>query len=435
MTAGTNPAFDRLRQVADDHLLRYGGDFAPYFVTRAAGSYVYDQDGRAILDFCSGQMCSTLGHNHPAVVEAIGQGCAEAIHLFSGILAPPVVELAGELAALLPPPLSKVAFPNTGGESNEIALRLAKMYTGRFEIVALTGSWHGQTAGAGSVTYNGGRKGYGPTLPGSMALPAPYCYRCPVGLDKESCSMACLEMGFALIDAQSTGAAAAVIAEPIQSSGGVIVPPDGYFVRLREKCAERGMLLILDEAQTAFRVGGNFAFEALGVVPDILSLSKTLGGGVPLAASVTSAAIEEECLANGFMFYTSHISDPLPARVGLAVLRVLAEENLAERAVTIGTYLMEGLEALQQRHEAIGDVRGRGLLLGIELVEDRAQRQPNRKGAAAVLQRALELGLILNVVRTSGNNTLRLAPPLTIGRDEVDSGLEILDQALTECGL
>ena len=361
MTEIAGESLSELRRAAERHLIRYAGDFAPYFVTRARGTYVYDHTGRAIPDFCSGQMCSTLGHNHPAVIAAIERACRQTIHLFSGVLAPVVVELARTLAALLPADLQKVALLSTGGESNEVALRLAKSFTGRFEVVALTGSWHGQTAGAAAVTYNGGRKGFGPPLPGTMAIPAPNCYRCPIRHCRDACDMTCLEVGFELVDSQSSGAPAAVIAEPIQSSGGVIVPPDGYFRRLRELCRERGMLLILDEAQTAARVGRNFAFEELDVVPDILTLSKTLGAGVPLAATVTSPEIEETCAATGYIYYSSHISDPMPAEVGLAVLKTLAEERLVEAAAGKGAYLMEGLGTLQQRHEAIGDVRGRGV--------------------------------------------------------------------------
>jgi 2,2-dialkylglycine decarboxylase (pyruvate) len=426
-----NEPYADLLATMDDHLIHYGGDFAPYLVTRAEGSYVYDHTGRAILDFCSGQMCATLGHNHPAVVAAIEKSCREVLHLYSGVLSPAVVELAQSLTGMLPPGLDKVAFPNTGGESNEMALRLAKMHTGRHEIVALTGSWHGQTAGASAITYNGGRKGYGPTVPGVLALPAPNAYRCPVRHCEETCDMTCLDVGFSLVDSQSTAPPAAVIAEPIQSSGGIIVPPDGYFVRLRELCDERDMLLILDEAQTGFgRLGLDFAFQGLGIVPDILSLSKTLGGGLPLAATVTGDAIERDCRDKGFLFYTSHISDPMPAEVGLAVLDVLRRENLAERAAEMGAYLKEGLRALQGRHEIVGDVRGRGLLMGFELVEDRKTRAPNRDAAAAVARHTLENGLILNVLRAGSANTIRLAPPLTVSRDEIDSGVAILDEAL-----
>lgn len=428
----SNEPYAELRAIVKDHMLRYGGEFAPWFAVRAEGAYLWDHTGRKILDFCSGQMCATLGHNHPAVVEAIHKSCREVLHLFSGILAPAVVELARRLTALLPPNLQKVAFANTGGESNELAMRLAKMHTGRYEIVGLTGSWHGQTAGASAVTYNGGRKGYGPVVPGMLAIPAPNCYRCPVRHCTNTCDRTCLEVGFAMVDAQSTDRPAALIAEPIQSSGGIIVPPAGYFRRLKELCAERGMLLLIDEAQTAWRVGSNFAFEQMDFVPDILSMSKTLGGGLPLSATATSAQIEQDCVEKGFLFYTSHISDPLPAEVGLAVLTVLEKEKLTERAAELGRHLLAGFKELQARHECIGDVRGLGLLAGIELVEDRESRAPARELAQAVHGRALELGLVLNVVKTSNANTLRFAPPLTITKAELETGLAILDQALTD---
>jgi 2,2-dialkylglycine decarboxylase (pyruvate) len=248
--------------------------------------------------------------------------------------------------------------------------------------------------------------------------------------------MTCLEVGVELADAQSVGAYAAVIAEPVLSVGGIVPLPEGYLARLKVVCEERGMLLILDEAQTALgRVGANFAFEAEGVVPDVLTLSKTLGGGLPLSATVTSAAIEEECYEKGFLHFTSHVSDPLPAEVGLAMLHVLAEERLAERARLMGDHLRSALLELQARHEPIGDVRGRGLMLGVELVKDREGRAPDEELGARVTRRCLELGLNMNIVKFKGlGNVFRLAPPLTVTTDEIDQGVSIIDQALTECG-
>jgi 2,2-dialkylglycine decarboxylase (pyruvate) len=416
-------------------MIRYIGDFPPFFVERAEGSYVYDDHGRRILDFTSGQMCATLGHNHPEVVAAIHQSGESAIHLFSWLLAPQVVELCAELAALLPPQLQKVILLNTGSEANEAALRMAKLVTGRHEVVGLTASFHGLTGGAGALTYSVGRHGYGPAIPGSMAIPAPNAYRCPIRHCAEVCDLACLEVGFELVDSQSTGQPAAAIAEPILSTGGVIVPPPGYFPRLKELCEARGMLLILDEAQTAFgRVGANFAFEQDGVVPDFLAVSKTLGGGVPLAATVTSAAIEEACYERGFVHVTSHVSDPLPAAVGLAVLEVLRRERLAERALDLGERLEAGLRDLQQRYEVIGDVRGRGLLWGVELVADRQSRRPNPELGGRITGRCLELGLSMNIVSLPGLASVwRIAPPLTSSPDQIDEGLAILDQAIREC--
>ena len=415
-------------------LIRYGGDFAPFVVDRADGSWVQTEDGQRILDFTSGQMCATLGHGHPAVLEALGRASGQVVHLFSGFLARDVIELARELMAVLPAPLARAMFLSTGGEANEAALRLAKLHTGGHEVLAFTGSWHGMTAGASSSTYSAGHRGYGPALPGTMALPTPNPYRCPIAHCRDRCDLTCLDVGLALTDAQSTGSPAAVIAEPILSSGGIVPLPDGYLARLQAHCADRGMLLIVDEAQTALgRVGTMFAVEQHGVVPDILTLSKTLGGGLPLSATITTEAIEDDTAAKGFLHYTSHVSDPLPAAVGRAVLRTVIAENLAQRAADTGARLRAGLGELQDRHEAIGDIRGAGLMLGVDLVRDRESRAPDERFGTAVTQRCLQLGLSVNIVKFSGlGSVLRIAPPLTISAADVDLGLEILDKALTD---
>ena len=224
--------------------------------------------------------------------------------------------------------------------------------------------------------------------------------------------------------------------EPILSSGGLIEPPLGYFAALHEKCRERGMLLIVDEAQTGLcRTGTWYAFERDGIVPDILTLSKTLGAGLPLAAVVTSAEIEERAHERGYLFYTTHVSDPLPAAVGNTVLDVLERERMDERARDLGGFLRDGLLALKDRHEAVGDVRGRGLMQGIELVVDRRTREGDDALGAEVTRRCLALGLHVNVVQLPGmGGTFRIAPPLTATREELSLGLEILDQALAEAG-
>jgi len=415
-------------------LIRYGGDFAPFVVDRADGSWVRTEDGQRILDFTSGQMCATLGHGHPAILEAIGRASGKVVHLFSGFLARDVIELARELMAVLPAPLARAMFLSTGGEANEAALRLAKLHTGGHEVLAFTGSWHGMTAGASSSTYSAGHRGYGPALPGTMALPTPNPYRCPIAHCRDRCDLTCLDVGLALTDAQSTGSPAAVIAEPILSSGGIVPLPDGYLARLQAHCADRGMLLIVDEAQTALgRVGTMFAVEQHGVVPDILTLSKTLGGGLPLSATITTETIEDDTAAKGFLHYTSHVSDPLPAAVGRAVLRTVLAENLAQRAADTGARLRAGLAELQDRHEAIGDIRGAGLMLGVDLVRDRESRAPDERFGTAVTQRCLQLGLSVNIVKFPGlGSVLRIAPPLTISAADVDLGLEILDKALTD---
>ncbi len=415
-------------------LIRYSHNFASFIVARATGAWLETTDGRRILDFTSGQICSTIGHNHPQIVAAIQQSLDDVIHLNSWMLSEPVLALAERLVELVSDSLNKVILVNTGGEANEIALRLAKMYTGHFEIVGLTRSWHGLQAGVASLNLAAGHAGYGPSMPGSLTIPAPYAYRCPMRHCNGTCDCSCLEAGFDLIDQQSVGSLCAVIAEPVLSAGGIIVPPPDYFQRLRKLCDERGMLLILDEAQTGFgRLGTMFGFEQYDVVPDILSVSKTLGGGIPIAAAFTSSAIESNCYDKGFMHVTSHVSDPLPAAVGLVVINVIEEEGLVAQAQQLGDYLMAGLRELQNRHEQIGDVRGKGLLVGIELVEDRTTKKPADALGVAVGDECLRRGLSMNIVRSTGGmlNCFRMAPPLSISEREIDIALGIIDDALT----
>jgi 2,2-dialkylglycine decarboxylase (pyruvate) len=415
-------------------LIRYARGFAPFTVARASGAWIETTDGQRILDFTSGQICSTIGHNHPQILAAVQQALDDVIHLNSWMLSEPVLALAERLVGLVPPSLNRVILVNTGGEANEVALRLAKMHTGRFEIVGLTRSWHGLQAGVASLNLAGGHAGYGPLVPGSLTLPAPYAYRCPIRHCNGTCDCSCLEAGFDVIDQQSVGSLSAVIAEPVLSAGGIIVPPPDYFQRLRKLCEERGMLLILDEAQTGFgRLGTMFGFELYEVEPDILSVSKTLGGGVPLAAALTSSEIEADCYNKGFMHVTSHVSDPLPAAVGLAVINVIEEEGLVEQAGQRGEYLLARLQELQQRHEQIGDVRGKGLLVGIELVEDRNTKKPADMLGVAVGDECLRRGLSMNIVRSTGGmlNCFRMAPPLSITEHEIDIAIEIIEDALT----
>lgn len=436
MTMSEGVDEDALWRLADAHLTRYGTAFIRTLVTRAEETTLHTTDGRQILDFTSGQMCAVLGHNHPAITAAVEEAGASVTHLFSGMLSPDVIRFAAELAGLLPAGLQKVLLVTTGSESNEAAIRMAKMHTGGHEVLGLSGSWHGMTAAASASTYSAGRSGYGPVAPGNMPLPTPNPYRCPVRHCTTTCDLTCLDVGMSLCDAQSVGRPAAVIVEPILSAGGIVPLPDGYLARLRDLAHERGMLLIVDEAQTALgRTGVLFAFEAHGVVPDILTLSKTLGAGLPVAATVTSDEVEDDTAAKGFLHFTSHVSDPLAAKVALAVLDVVASESLVDAAAARGRHLMGGLLDLQQRHECIGDVRGAGLLVGVELVTDRDTREPAEELGTAVTDRCLDLGLNLNIVKFPGMGAvLRIAPPMTVTDDEIDRALEIMDTALRTAG-
>jgi 2,2-dialkylglycine decarboxylase (pyruvate) len=416
------------------NLIRYGGDVYPQVVEKAQGCYVWDATGKKVLDFTSGQMCATVGHNHPNIVAAIRKSCDTALHLFSGMIPRSVVQLAEALARIAPRPLRKSLMLSTGSESNEAAIKMAKLCTGGFEVIGLGGSWHGVTGNAGSVSFASDRRGYGPGMPGTFAIPEPNAYRCPVRHCRDKCDRTCMKIGFEMFDMQSAGAPAAIIAEPVISAGGVIVPPEGYFDALKAEARKRGMLLIFDEAQTAFgRLGHWFAATHLNVTPDILTMSKTLGGGLPLAGVITSDEIEEKCHQRGFSFYTSHVSDPLPSSVGLAVLETIEQEDLLKRSQDMGAYLATRLGELQGRHEEIGDVRGMGLLRGIELVKDRETREPHHELGWLTTQRCLELGLSMNIRRRPERGSVwRIAPPLTVATADIDLAMTIFDQALSE---
>ncbi|MBO0738188.1 MAG: aminotransferase class III-fold pyridoxal phosphate-dependent enzyme, partial [Alphaproteobacteria bacterium] len=315
------------------------------------------------------------------------------------------------------------------GEANEAAIKLAKLVTSSWEVVGFAQSWHGMTGAAASATYKAGRRGYGPMAAGCFAIPAPNAYRPRfAGVDWQTE----LDDAFDLLDRQSTGNLAAFIAEPILSSGGIIELPQGYLAALKQKCVERGMLLILDEAQTGMgRTGTMFAFERDGVAPDILVLSKTLGAGLPLAAVMATDEISQMADERGFLFYTTHVNDPLPAIVGMKVVEIVQRDGLAARAAGLGDRLKRRLLSLKQRYPCIGDVRGRGLLLGLEFNALDRERHSARALSDAVTYNALKLGLSANIVRTGASDgVMRIAPPLTATEDEIDLGLDLLDAAV-----
>jgi 2,2-dialkylglycine decarboxylase (pyruvate) len=379
-----------------------------------------------MLDFTSGQMSSILGHSHPEVLATIREAAGRLDHLFSAMISEPVVGLAEKLAEQVPQ-LPKSMFLSTGGEANEAAIKLAKTVTGKWEIVTFTKSYHGVTAGSAAATFKIGRTGVGPLAPGYYAIPAPNAYkpRFP-GVDwrRE------LDDAFEQVDAQCTGNLAAFIGEPILSSGGVIDLPPGYLAALKAHCERRSMLLILDEAQTGLgRTGTMFAHQRDEVVPDIMTLSKTLGAGMALSAVMTSDKVAAAADERHYFFYTTHVNDPLPAAVGLKVLEIVLRDRLTERAREMGERLGTGLLRLKQRYPCIGDVRGRGLLRGLEFTNVGPRDATSISNA--VTEAAMDIGLAANIVRsgTSGG-TMRIAPPLIVKDEELDEGLALLDRAI-----
>lgn len=417
---------------ADRYLMSTGVPFSPVVVSRAEGTRLFTTDNRQILDFTSGQMSSLLGHSHPEIVEVVRRYVGELDHLISNMVTQPVIDLAERLARLLPAPLEKSFFLNTGSESTEAAIKMAKLYTGKFEIVAFSASYHGLTQGAGSATYSAGRKNGGPTMPGQLAFPAPYAYRSIFRKSDGSYDWETeLDFGWSMIDRQSVGSLAALIIELILSTGGILDLPKGYLKRMSEECHKRDMLLIVDEAQTGVgRTGQMFAFEHDEMVPDILALSKTLGCGLPLASVTTTTEIERGCKEAGFLWLTTHLNDPLTAAVGNKVLEVVERDNLCQRAAERGEQLRVGLLKLQSKYWCIGDVRGRGLLQGIEIIADAQTKAPGSELGQEVSDRAMSRGLSCNIVNLPGmGGVFRLAPPVTVRPDEIEEGLEILDEA------
>lgn len=429
MSDGLRSGDAALWKTAERNLLHYmgvGGGFTPFVPERAEGAWLYDSAGRKVLDFTSGQMSSVLGHAHPDLVEALRNAAGRLDHLFSMMISKPVVDLAAALADLLPG-LPRSMFLSTGGESVEAAIRLAKVVTGKWEIAAFAQSYHGSTGAAASATYSIGRKGHGPLMPGQFAIPAPNAFRPRfpgVTWQQE------LDDSFELLDRQSTGSLAAFIAEPILSTGGVIDLPVGYLRALKAHCERRGMLLIVDEAQTALgRAGAMFAYERDNVTPDILLLSKTLGAGMAMSSVSTTEEIAEEANKRGFMFVTTHVNDPLPAAVALKVLEVIKRDQLIDHSQLLSSRLLRGLQTLMQKHQCIGDVRGRGLLLGVEFVAHEGQSA--NEITSKVTTTALDLGMSANITGAYSAGTMRLAPPITCTEEEIDFGLDVLDKAIT----
>lgn len=422
----------REQEKVQQYLGNIGAKYRQDIICGARGLYAFTATGHRFLDWTSGQMSCLLGHGHPEIVKVIEEHAAGLDHLFSGMVSPPVTSLAKRLCTMLPPGLDKAFFLSTGGESNEAAIKLAKTYTGKFEIVGLGASWHGMTAQALGAQYRYGRKGHGPNMPGMFALPAPNAYRSKFRHPDGSYDWASeMQHGWEMIDMQSCGSLAACIVECIQSSAGIHVLPQGYLKVLKAECEKRNMLLIVDEAQTGIgRSGDLMAIMHEQVVPDIVTLSKTLGNGLPLSAVVTSKEIDEYCEEKGFCMYTTHANDPLPCAVGDKVLEIVMRDNLAANSKVMGQILQAGLRDLQSKYGCIGDVRGRGLMAGVEIVSNRNTKEAAVEVGRQIAEKAFELGLWANLSSNSYfSGALRIAPPITTSEKEIREGLRILEEA------
>ncbi len=405
------------------------GVTGPIFVW-GRGSVVRDINGKEYLDFNSGQMCAALGHNHPRIVQALQESCESLIHSHMTMFNDREIILASRLAEITPDGLNRSMFLTSGSDSNEAAMAIAKRYTGGYEVASPVVSFHGMSDAARAVTFSGWHGGYGPYAPGNYPIIAPYRYRCAFCQDRPACDYTCLDTSFELLDAQADGRMAGVITEPLFSAGGVIEPPPGWLQELKLRCERRGMLLILDEAQTGLaKLGSMWAFEQEGVVPDIFTISKHFGGGIAISATITTDEIEEKAVETGLVVAHSHSNDPLTCNAAIASLDIILEESLVDVADRIGRYWQGHLRQLQSRHELVGDVRGRGLLQGIEFVTDRQSKTPAYRQGQQIGRTCLENGLILSVRRQG--SALRFVPPFTTTEDQMDLAADILDHAIS----
>jgi 4-aminobutyrate aminotransferase len=402
-------------------------------IAKAEGIWIEDAGGRRYMDF-HGNNVHHIGYGHPRLKEAIRRQMDELPFAPRRFANRPAVDLATKLAAIAPGGLSKVLFTTGGSDANEVALKIARAATGRFKTISFWDSFHGAGFGAASI---GGealfRSGpIGPLLPGAEHVAPFACYRCPYGYPDrdgqpplELCNLACANMVRYVLERE--GDVAAVIAEPARAVP--YLPPPGFWAAVRQACNDHGALLIFDEIPTGLgKTGRMFACEHDGVAPDILVMGKALGGGIlPIAAVLARPELD---VAEEWAFgHYTHEKNPVTCRAALTTIEIIEEERLVENAARIGALALARLREMQRRYPLIGDVRGRGLLLGVELVTDRAVKIPAKDAAEAILYRALEKGLSF---KTTMGNVLTLTPPLVITEAEMNCALDILDACFAD---
>ena len=401
----------------------------PLVVERGAGAMVVDVDGNRFLDFSAGIAVAATGHCHPRVVEAIREQAARLIHMSgTDFYYANMVELAERLARTVPGGVPRrVFFGNSGAEAVECAIKLARYATGRDKFVAFLGAFHGRTLGALSLTASKPvqRRGFGSLLPGVHHVPYAYCYRCPCGRVPETCALECVQAIDRLFHTVlPPNEVAGIVFEPVQGEGGYVVPPARFFEELERMARSHGILLIADEVQSGMgRTGRMWASEHFGLVPDILAVAKGIASGMPLGATVARAELMSwPAGAHASTFG----GNPVSVAAALVTLELL-EEELIDNAARLGAYLMERLRDWPRRFPTVGDVRGLGLMIGIELIRDRETKEKAPELRDRLVELAFERGLL---VLGAGENTVRLCPPLTITRDQAGFALQTLESCL-----
>lgn len=416
----------------DAHLLAW--HHYPRIVFREGrGVRLWDVDGREYLDGASGHINLLLGHNHPELFEALVEQARKLWTHYKYHTTDVTIELAELLTENLPPGLDILNFTTTGSESNEVAMRLARGSTGNFDFVSVIAGLHGGTFAVESVTSVGGprKRGLGPMLmPGrANAILPPYCYRCPINLEYPACNIACLDSSDELIERTTSGEVAAIFAETIIGAGGMIVPPDGWLPKLKKLAEKWGALLVLDEVQVApAKTGTLWCFEQFGAQPDILTLGKGIGGGMSLGAAITSREIADRARQTGcgIPWGSTFVGEALDAAVAKRQFEILLRDGLTARSARLGEYLRRRLNELKERHEVVGDVRGRGLYVGIEIVADRASKKQDFGMMQRIRYNAIDNGLLIG----GSSNVLKLFPALIVTEEELDELAEKLDRAI-----
>jgi 4-aminobutyrate aminotransferase len=440
-TQDTNYTKDNTRRIMSDTIQKYKDyvmtgfmkSVVPIVVDHAQGAVITDVDGREYIDCFSGISVVNAGHCNPQVIAAAKAQMDKLVHCGSYIYhVQPMADLAEKLAQIAPPGLTKTFFGNGGAEAIEGAMKLARLHTGKHEFIALHASFHGRSWGALSITGNQGRKKRGgPYAAGVAFAPAPYVYRSQWHDDPEECGRQCANAIDDVVRFATSGDVAAFIAEPVMGEGGILVPPRNYFKEVKKVLDRHGILFIADEVQSGFaRTGKMFAIEHYGVVPDILVTAKGIADGFPLSAFTTRPEIAAAFKPGDHL--STFGGNPVSCAAALANIEFMQNENLPERATETGSYVMAKLRELQKRHPLIGDVRGLGLMIGVELVRDKALTAASSE-AEAIRDGLMNKGVLIGVGGVYGN-VVRFQPPLVIARQQIDRALDAFASVIQEVG-
>ncbi len=402
--------------------------YTPIIVDHAEGCYLYDENGKAYLDFTCGIGVTNTGHCHPRVVEAIRNQAGLLMHGQANIvLHKPLLELINELRTVVPPAIDGFFFSNSGAEAVEGAIKLARMATGRTNVIVFQGSFHGRTVGTMSLTTSKTiyRAGYQPLMPGVFVAPFPYAYR--YGWDEEQTSKWCLdELEYLLVTQTAPQETAAMLIEPVLGEGGYVVPPVSFMQGLRRLCDEHGIMLITDEIQSGFgRTGKWFAFEHFGILPDIMTVAKGLGSGMPISGVFSRQELMKRWTPGSHG--GTYGGNAVAAAAGVATIQVMKEEDLPGQARVRGEQLIRRLKHLQMEFPEMGDVRGLGLMVGVEFRA--SDGKPDKASAKAVLHACQDRGLVL-LTCGAWDNTIRWIPPLVVTESQIDEAVDIFAAAL-----